>query len=175
MRRRRVNGEHGRQADGRSKAEGITRGAWKIGDAADFLEMSDDERRLLDDRVEKAVRRRNRNRKREAVIDVENLFADLSEPLSGEILTRLVENPRLRIERIVSHRHASPPDFWYDQDQSEWVVVLRGAAKLQFEGQKKVVEMKPGDFVTITAHRRHRVAWTTPDEPTVWLAVHFGE
>jgi len=25
----------------------------------------------------------------------------------------------------------------------------------------------------IAAHRKHRVEWTTPDEPTVWLAVFF--
>ena len=104
-----------------------------------------------------------------------NLFADLPADLPDEFLTRLAENPHLRIERIVSQGHASPPGFWYDRDQSEWVVVLRGAARLLFEGETQSVEMKPGDFVTIPAHRRHRVAWTTPDEPTVWLAVHFGE
>ena len=35
-----------------------------------------------------------------------------------------------------------------------------------------LVEMGPGDYVTIPAHKRHRVEWTTPEEPTVWLAVH---
>ena len=52
-------------------------------------------------------------------------------------------------------------------------MVLRGAARLQFEDE--IVEMKPGDFVNIPAHRRHRVEWTTSDEPTVWLAVHYGD
>jgi len=103
-----------------------------------------------------------------------NLFADLPARLSDELFTTLFEDALVCIERIVSHGHASPPGFWYDQDQNEWVVVLRGAARIQFEGKEALVEMKAGDFITIAAHRRHRVAWTTPDEPTVWLAVHFG-
>jgi cupin 2 domain-containing protein len=80
---------------------------------------------------------------------------------------------QVRIERIISHGHASPEGFWYDQDQHEWVVVLKGAARLQFEN--RMVEMKSGDFINIPAHRRHRVEWTTPDEPTIWLAVFYGE
>jgi len=67
--------------------------------------------------------------------------------------------------------HASPEGYWYDQDQHEWVVVLKGAARLRFEDE--TVEMRPGDFVNIPAHKKHRVEWTTPDEPTVWLAVFY--
>ena len=59
-----------------------------------------------------------------------------------------------------------------DQDRHEWVVVLKGAARLRFEDG--TVEMKPGDFVNIPAHRKHRVEWTTPGEPTIWLAVHYN-
>jgi len=65
----------------------------------------------------------------------------------------------------------APEGFWYDQDQHEWVVVLKGSARMRFEDNE--VEMKPGDFVNIPAHKRHRVDWTTPDEPTIWLAVHY--
>ncbi|MBF0562118.1 MAG: cupin domain-containing protein, partial [Alphaproteobacteria bacterium] len=65
------------------------------------------------------------------------------------------------------------PDEWYDQDDDEWVVVLRGRAGLMVEGEKSVRELGPGDYVLLPAHRRHRVVWSTPHEPTVWLAVHF--
>lgn len=102
-----------------------------------------------------------------------NLFADLPEHLSDELFTTLLDATHVRIERIVSHGQASPEGFWYDQDQHEWVVVLTGAARLRFEYE--TVEMKPGDFVPIPAHRKHRVEWTTPDEPTIWLAVYYGE
>ncbi len=85
----------------------------------------------------------------------------------------LLDATKVRIERIVSHSHASPEGFWYEQDQHEWVVVLKGAARLRFEGDDQPVEMKSGDFVNIPAHKKHRVEWTTPDEPTIWLAVFY--
>ena len=100
-----------------------------------------------------------------------NLFADVPANLPNELVTLLVERPGLRIERIVSHGHASPPGFWYDQAQYECVVVLRGAARLRFDDQDEAIDMMPGDFIEIPAGRRHRVEWTTPDEPTIWLAV----
>jgi cupin 2 domain-containing protein len=103
-----------------------------------------------------------------------NLFADLPAHLKAELITALLEAGSLRIERIVSHGHASPEGFWYDQVQEEWVLVLRGAARLRFEDGASV-EMRPGDFLNIPSHKRHRVEWTTPDEPTIWLAVHYGE
>ena len=102
-----------------------------------------------------------------------NLLADLPRHLPDELFTTLLEAANVRIERIVSHGHASPLGFWYDQDRHEWVVVLKGAARLRFEDE--TVEMKPGDFVNIPAHKKHRVEWTTPDEPTVWVAIHYGD
>jgi cupin 2 domain-containing protein len=102
-----------------------------------------------------------------------SLFSGLTQKLPDELITTLLDVDTVRIERIVSHGHKSPDGFWYDQDQHEWVVVLLGAARLRFEDE--TVEMKPGDFVNIPAHKKHRVEWTTPDEPTVWLAVHYGE
>ena len=100
-----------------------------------------------------------------------NLFADLPADLSAELTQTLADGPGVRVERIVSRGHASPPGFWYDQDEAEWVLVVRGAARIRFEDG--CVELRPGDHVTIPAHRRHRVEWTTPDEPTVWLAVYY--
>ena len=51
--------------------------------------------------------------------------------------------------------------------------LLRGAAGLAIwgEGERR---LSPGDHIFLPAHLRHRVTWTAPDEPTVWLAVHFG-
>ena len=102
-----------------------------------------------------------------------NIFDELPQQLPKELVQTLIHAPDVRIERIISHGHASPEGFWYDQPQHEWVVVLKGAAVLQFEDGK--VEMKPGDFINIPAHRKHRVEWTTPDEPTIWLGVRYGE
>ena len=106
-----------------------------------------------------------------------NLFTDLPENLPenlpDELLTTLLKAANVRIERIVSHGHASPEEFWYDQDEHEWVIVVQGAARLRFEDS--VVELKPGDFVNIPAHRKHRVEWSTPDELTIWLAVFYRD
>ncbi|HWB10445.1 MAG TPA: DUF1653 domain-containing protein [Pirellulales bacterium] len=102
-----------------------------------------------------------------------NIFDDLPQNLPKEFVQILVRAAGIRIERIVSHGHASPDGFWYDQDQHEWVIVMKGAARLRFED--KTVEVRPGDFVDIPAHKKHRVEWTTPDEPTIWLAVFFPD
>lgn len=103
---------------------------------------------------------------------MKNLFADLPDSLPEELTEVLAEHQHIRIERIVSTGHASPEGFWYDQDEHEWVVVLKGEAKLVFD-DGKAVQMTPGDHVLIPTHRKHRVEWTTPDEPTVWLAVFY--
>lgn len=102
-----------------------------------------------------------------------NLFTDLPSSLPEELFTTLLDADDSRIERIVSHGHASPEGFWFDQDQHEWVVVLQGAARLSIDGVVK--ELRPGDYINIPAHQRHRVEWTTPDELTVWLAVFYRE
>lgn len=101
-----------------------------------------------------------------------NIFADLPKRMPDEVFSTLLTSENVRIERIVSHGHSSPEGFWYDQDQHEWVMVLKGQAKLRLGDE--LIEMKAGDYVNIPAHMRHRVEWTSPDEPTVWLAVHSG-
>jgi cupin 2 domain-containing protein len=93
--------------------------------------------------------------------------------LTEELTEMLAEGSDVRVERIVSTGHASPEGFWYDQEMDEWIVVLRGEALVQFEGEAEPLRLKPGDYVNIPAHRRHRVEWTSPDEPTVWLAVFY--
>jgi cupin 2 domain-containing protein len=102
-----------------------------------------------------------------------NLFADLPDRAAAEEFVPLLRAPGLSIKRIVSCGHASPEGFWYDQSEDEWIVLLQGAARLHFEEGNRVLGLKPGDFVHIPAHRRHRVEWTIEGEPTIWLAVHF--
>ena len=101
-----------------------------------------------------------------------NLLSNLPKNLPEELTTVLLKGDQVRIERIISTGHKSPEGFWYDQPEHEWVMVLKGAARLQFEDQ--VVEMKAGDSINIPAHQKHLVEWTSPDEPTVWLAVFYG-
>ena len=104
---------------------------------------------------------------------MENLFADVPGHLPEEWTKALVETGSLRLERIVSAGHATPPGHWLDQDRDEWVVLLRGSAGLRLEGNDQALAMTPGDWLHIPAHRRHRVEWTDPAERTIWLALHF--
>ena len=105
-----------------------------------------------------------------------NLFAGIDEEKRDEeLLTTLAERPGGRIERIISTGQASPPGFWYDQDWGEWVVLLTGAARLRLAEEAEARRLAPGDWVDIPAHCRHRVEWTDPDQPTVWLAVHYRD
>ena len=104
---------------------------------------------------------------------IKNLYAELPGHLTEERVQVLAENRIVRIEQILSTGQASPEGLWYDQDRDEWVVVLRGAARLQFEDG--IVALQAGDALNIPAHCRHRVEWTTPHEPTVWLAVHYSD
>lgn len=102
-----------------------------------------------------------------------NIFTGIPEQLPGELIEPLVNSNRVRVERIVSLGHASPDNFWYDQETDEWVIVLTGEAKLQIEGEASARRLKRGDYVHLPARVRHRVTWTAPDRPTVWLAVHY--
>ena len=102
-----------------------------------------------------------------------NLFRALSAALRAEQVDVLAETARLRIERIISRGQFTPPGQWYDGARDEWVAVLAGAARLRFEGEAAPRALAPGDWLRIPAHVRHRVEWTDPERPTVWLAVHF--
>jgi cupin 2 domain-containing protein len=107
---------------------------------------------------------------------IASLFADLPRSTaSDEQISELFGRRGLRIERIVSTGQCSPPGFWYDQPDGEWVLLLRGAARLRFADETEARALRPGDFVDIAPYRRHRVDWTDPDLPTVWLAIHYAE
>jgi cupin 2 domain-containing protein len=84
----------------------------------------------------------------------------------------LVESDHVHIERIVSKGHTSSEQGWYDQQRNEFVLVLKGAARLEFE-DGRVENMGPGDWLDIPAHAKHRVAWTDESQETVWMAVHY--
>ena len=103
------------------------------------------------------------------VVEVKNIFADLPQRSDAESFFSLFQSGSTKIERVVSRSHSSPPDFWYDQPEDEWVIVLLGAAILEFEGGESV-ELKAGDYLTLPRHVRHRVARMSVE--TIWLAVH---
>lgn len=118
------------------------------------------------------------NRSRVGIVDrhmTGNLFAGIPSDLPDELLEVLMQRPGMRIERIVSRGHRSPDDFWYDQDEREWVLLVSGRARLQLEGQTDLIELTAGDYLEIPAHLKHRLQWTDPDHDTVWLAFFYDE
>ncbi len=101
-----------------------------------------------------------------------NLFENLPDDVTEETFEDLLCHQTLRIERIVSHGQTSPAEGWYDQNEHEWVLVLKGAGELTFENGA-VKRLKAGDHINIPAHTKHKVSWTDPEQATIWLAVFY--
>ena len=101
---------------------------------------------------------------------LENIFHSIPYTLDNEVFENIIKADGVKIERILSHGHSSPEHGWYDQDENEWVIVLKGSGTLVFEDGSSAT-LQPGDYINIPAHKRHKVSWTDPDNITVWLAV----
>jgi cupin 2 domain-containing protein len=104
------------------------------------------------------------------MLPVRNLFRDAGMG-NSEVTQVLASAENLRLEHLVSNGEPSPPGFWYDQPEDEWVVLLRGSATLVFEGDSSL-ELCAGDSLTIPARRKHRVERVSQD--AVWVALHFN-
>jgi cupin 2 domain-containing protein len=102
-----------------------------------------------------------------------NLLQGIPTTLPDEWTTTLGGTSDVRVERILSRGHRSPDGFWYDQEQTEFVLLVAGAAVVEFEGAAPR-SLSSGDWLEIPARVRHRVAWTDPNTDTVWLAVFFA-
>ena len=102
-----------------------------------------------------------------------NLTTDLPRELPEEFVETLHKSTACRVERIVSRGHCSPPGFWYDQPEHEWVMVVQGTGILEFQGNPDPVTLHSGDYVNIPAHCKHRVAGTAQDQDTIWLGIFY--
>lgn len=102
-----------------------------------------------------------------------SFFENLPKGEVEEVIEAIVKTDNLEIERIVSEGQTSAE--WYDQDQTEFCCVLRGAADLLFEGHDGAVRMAPGAWVIIPAHAKHKVTWTHKEEQTIWIAIKWRD
>lgn len=100
-----------------------------------------------------------------------NIFEQIIVDKNEEKFFEIFKNEKIKIEKIVSNGQISPENFWYEQEQNEFVLVLEGYAILEFENRE--VELKKGDCLNIKAMEKHRVKFTSLDEPTVWFAVFY--
>ncbi len=103
---------------------------------------------------------------------LKNIFDDFSKKDDKEFIEEILSAKNFKLERIISEGHTSPPNFWYDQDKNEFVLLLKGKAKLSFDDGEKI-ELNPGDYMIINAHQKHRVDWTDPDQKTFLLTILY--
>ncbi len=108
------------------------------------------------------------------MISVENIFSLSELPVNSrnEIIDTLVNAANVRVERIVSCGQKSPEGFWYDQQENEWVILLKGNAILEFEVSGSI-ELQAGDYLNIPAHQKHRILSTSENPECVWIAVFY--
>jgi len=105
-------------------------------------------------------------------MEVNNFFENIPDEIPEEILEKIISKKNLKVERIISNGHSSPPNYWYDQNSNEFVLLLKGSAELLFENEGKVF-LKPGDYLIIPPHKKHRVENTDKSKKTIWLTIYF--
>ena len=104
-----------------------------------------------------------------------NIYLNIPEELPNELYEKIICNSSFKLERIISKAHSTTKGQWYDQGKDEWVILLKGSAGIAIEGEERTVVLKPGDYMHLPAHLRHRVEWTDPATETVWLALHYEQ
>jgi cupin 2 domain-containing protein len=98
-----------------------------------------------------------------------NIFDLPPLPLPNELTTILAESGNVRIKRIVSMGQTSD---WYDQTETEFVVLLEGTAVIEYLNGESVTLSK-GDTLVIKPRERHKVSYTSTEPPCVWLCVFY--
>jgi cupin 2 domain-containing protein len=102
-----------------------------------------------------------------------NIFYKIPTIEDKEIFQTILKNKKIKIERIVSWGQVNDKGKWLKEARDEWVMVLKGAAKLRFQKDNRLIKLMAGDYILIPANTAHRVEWTTLREKTIWLAVYF--
>ena len=102
----------------------------------------------------------------------QNFLENLPKAINEEIIEILQSSKNFRIERIIGQN--SPVNFWYNQKENEWVILLKGKAGLRFEDKEEVVVLNENDYVFIPAFMKHRVEFTAENQETIWLAIFWN-
>ncbi len=102
-----------------------------------------------------------------------NIYSNLPQNAEKEVFEDIFIRNAFKLERIISKGQATPEGKWYDQEHDEWVILLKGSAGLQVKGKPDVMVLQPGDYILLPAHLKHRVEWTSEEEETIWLALHY--
>ena len=101
-----------------------------------------------------------------------NIFAEIPNTLPEEVFEKIIEGKEFFVERIISDGHDSPPNFWYDQERNEFIMLMSGSAKILYDDGNSFI-LSPGDYLVIPAHQKHRVEETDKHQKAIWLAIHY--
>lgn len=104
-------------------------------------------------------------------MSLKNIFDNINLDKNSEEFIEILKSDKIKIERIVSNGQVSPKDFWYEQEESEFVLLIDGEAILEFESRE--VKLQKGDFINIKAKEKHRVKYTSKEQTTIWLAIFY--
>ena len=77
-----------------------------------------------------------------------NIFSELpNKALTEEQFEILFRNKNIKIERIISTGQTTPENEWYNQGQDEWVILLKGNARILFfdEIEVKLTHLLEGE------------------------------
>ncbi|QCT93718.1 cupin domain-containing protein [Caminibacter mediatlanticus TB-2] len=99
---------------------------------------------------------------RNNLFEIENL-----PPLDSEIFITLLEQKNIKIKKIISNTIKTPQTFIQKED--EFVVLLKGCAKIEINGEIK--KLKAGDYLFIPANTPHTLLKTK--KTAIWLAIHI--
>lgn len=99
------------------------------------------------------------------MIILNNIYHTQEPKENGETFVTVFQNNSLKIESIRSWLKA--PGEVYNQEQDEWVLLVRGEASLQISEQ--ILKMTEGDCCFIPRHTKHQVLSTSND--ALWLGV----
>ncbi len=103
---------------------------------------------------------------------IHNIFNNIQPTSSQELTDVILHQENIHIERIVSYGIPSDKEFWYNQKNNEWVLLLSGEAEIEFKDEG-LHQLKAGDYFFIPAHQEHRVNFCSKEPNCIWLAVHF--
>jgi len=86
----------------------------------------------------------------------------------AKVSKRFSRKKNVEIKRVISNTLKTSQTFVEERD--EWVVVLKGCAKLEINGI--VHKLKSGDSLFIAANTKHTLLKTK--KVVVWLSVYIG-
>lgn len=89
----------------------------------------------------------------------------------SEFFETLIDSKNIKIERIVSKGNSDSPDFWYNQQQDEWVILIQGTAKIAFENEE-TISIVAGEHLFIPKFKKHKIVETSTQPECIWIGVH---